>query len=83
MENLVGKTVWVVEFFDKDFVFCDCNGVYASREKARAAIEDEFHRNEGYWVNRTLVFDNGSNRCESFYSEDLEVEICVGEDYIQ
>ena len=83
MENLVGKTVWVVEFYDKDFEFCDCNGVYASKERALAAIEDEFHRIRGHWTNRTVLFDTKSSRCEVFHCEELEVEICMYEDDIQ
>ena len=83
MENLVGKTVWVVEFYDKGFVFCDCNGVYASKEKALAAIEEDFRCNEGYWVNRSLVFDTNFGRCEVFYSEELKVEISMYETTIQ
>lgn len=80
---MIGDSVWVVEFFDKEFVFCDCNGVYASKERALAAIEDDFHLNEGCWVNRTLLFDTKTSRCEVFYCEDLEVEICMYEAYVQ
>lgn len=80
---MIGDSVWVVEFYDKDFVFCDCNGVYASKERALTAIEDDFHRKEGYWANRTLVFDTDSARYEIFRCEELEVEICMYEDDIQ
>ena len=80
---MIGNSVWVVEFFDKDFVFCDGNGVYASKERALAAIEDDFRRNEGRWVNRTIVFNTDSGRREIFYWEDLEVEICLYETDIQ
>ena len=83
MENLVGKTVWVVEFYDKDFAFCDCNGVYASKEKALASIDDDFRRNEGYWVNRSLVFDTEVGRYEVFYSGEYKVEISMYETEIQ
>ena len=83
MENLVGKTVWIVGFFSKDSAFCDGNGVYASKERALAAIEDDFCRNEGYWVNRVLDFDIGSSRIEFFYCEDVKVAIYMYEAEIQ
>lgn len=80
---MVGNSVWVVEFLDKDFIFCDCNGVYASREKAIAAVENDFRLNEGLWTNRTVLFDTKSVRCEIFHCEELEVEICMYERFIQ
>jgi len=80
---MVGKSVWVVEFYDKDFEFCDGNGVYASKERALAAIEDDFRHNEGYWFDRTLLFDIKSSRCEVFYYENIRVEIYMYETEIQ
>ena len=80
---MIGNSVWVVNYCDKDFLFCDCNGVYASKERAIAAIENNFHRNEGYWVNRILLFDMKSSRCEIFYYKDIRVEVYMYETEIQ
>lgn len=53
MENIVGTAVWVVEYDYPDLK--DCNGVFSTKEKALASINEDFERCKDIWRNRESI----------------------------
>ena len=55
-ENLVGKEVWIVEYYcDDGAYFGDCNGVFATKERAIASVENDFYRCFDIWTKTNEV----------------------------
>ena len=65
MENLAGSKVWVIEFSDRN-VF-DENGIFSTRDKALAYLDDTFERLKDTWKNRTLIDKDNFNDEPSWY----------------
>lgn len=63
------KEVWVLEFTGD---CCDCNGVYSTKEKAKAALLSHYTRCSDIWENFVCV-DNEHDNYELYEFE-------IGED---
>lgn len=56
MDNLTNEIVWVVRYSHPDLT--ECEGIFSTKEKALANVNEDFERYSDIWLNRTEEIDD-------------------------